>query len=489
MELRRARVWCTLSMNRTMDVEALKIDRSRRPRPQRRRMATWVLRGVVLLLVVAAAWLFHRPILAFVDEIRLPLIQVVQVTESHPAAVGAVAGAAANGHVVARRRAALSADTPGRIVEMNVTEGSVVEKGFVVARLYAEEYAAAFHRAEADLVAAKADVGRAQAALESAKSDIDQQQRNRQAAAAALEEAKAERKLAQLRYDRAIRLLEKEVTSQAEVDDAEAELETAKARVDSAKARLHAAESEVTDARHRAELAAADLKVTEARVAVATADRDQAAATLDKTLVRAPFAGIVVLKDAEVGEVVSPNSQAGSSARGAVCTMVDFDSLEVQAEVPETSLSQVRLGAGAHIYLDAYPEDRYPGQVDRIWPTADRQKATVEVRIRFLRRDKRLRPEMGVRVVFLADQRVEGEAEQPSEPQILIPENTVVEIGSRSGVFVLERDSVRFQEITVGERRAGRVQVRKGLRPGQRIVMDPPGSLEDGARVRVQKGP
>ncbi|MHC5072100.1 MAG: efflux RND transporter periplasmic adaptor subunit [Planctomycetota bacterium] len=473
-----------------MNVEALKIDRSKPPRPKRGRTGAWVFRSVVLLLVVGAVWLFHRPILAFVDEIRLPAVRVVQVIESHPATVSAVSGAAANGHIVAARRAALSADTPGRIIEMNVTEGSVVKKGFVVARLYAEEYAAALQRAEADLRAAKAEVGRAGAALASAKSDVDQEERNRQVAQAEVDEAKAVRKLAQVRHDRVIRLLEKGVSSQADVDDAEAALDTAKAKVASAEARLHAAASEVKDANHRAEVAAANIKFADARVSVSKATRDQAAATLDKTFVRAPFAGIVVLKDAEVGEVVSPNSQSGGSARGAVCTMVDFDSLEVQAEVPETSLSQVQLGALANVYLDAYPEQKYPGQVDRIWPTANRQKATVEVRIRFLERDKKLRPEMGVRVVFLAAKQPGDQIPQePSAPQILIPENTVVEIAGKAGVFVLERDIARFQEVAVGERRAGRVQVQKGLRPGQRIVVDPPSSLQDGARVRVQKGP
>ncbi len=113
----------------------------------------------------------------------------------------------------------------------------------------------------------------------------------------------------------------------------------------------------------------------------AAAARDLAQATLDKTDVRAPFDGIVVLKDAEVGEVVSPNVQGGGNARGAVCTMVDFDSLEVQANVPETTLGRRCVGAPADVFLDAYPDQRLRRHVDRIWPTADRQKATVEVRV------------------------------------------------------------------------------------------------------------
>jgi RND family efflux transporter MFP subunit len=213
----------------------------------------------------------------------------------------------------------------------------------------------------------------------------------------------------------------------------------------------------------------------------------QATAALDKMDVRAPFDGIVVLKDAEVGEVVSPFSQGGSNARGAVCTMVDFDSLEVQANVAETSLGSVAVGAPVDCYLDALPSKRYPGVVDRIWPTADRQKATIEVRIKLLERDELLRPEMAARVVF----REGGAADAPTAsgpPSILLPETAFVLIGGRDGAFVLERDVARFQPVQLGERKLGRVVVTSGLRPGQRIVANPPPSLQDGDRVLVQDG-
>ena len=195
----------------------------------------------------------------------------------------------------------------------------------------------------------------------------------------------------------------------------------------------------------------------------------------------------MVLKDAEVGEVVSPNSQGGSSARGSVVTMVDFASLEVQANVPETSLEAVRIGAPCSIYLDAYPDVPYAGRVDRIWPTADRQKGTVEVRVVFLEPDERLRPELGVRVVFL-----EGDAapvSQNAEPErgLLIAEEAVVPVGERSGVFVLERDVAKFRELALGERRGGKVLVTAGLTEGERIILKPPASLGDGDRVRVKE--
>ncbi len=471
-----------------MDVEALKIDRSAARRPARSgRRSPWPVRLIVLAAVAGAVWLFWSPISNLLDQVRLPEVRVMRVVESHPATAGAIRGTAANGHIVAARRAALSADTPGRIVEMNVTEGSVVKKGFVVARLYSEEYAASLRRAEADLEAAQAQVTRAEAEIAARSAEFTQTQKSREAAHELVAEARANHDLAVAQFRRAKDLLERGISSQAEFDAAQAAVDGASAQLRGAKARMRAAESTVDLIQSRVDVAKTDKKVAEASVRVRTAARDLAKATLEKTEVRAPFDGIVVLKDAEVGEVVSPNSQGGSNARGSVCTMVDLDSLEVQAEVPEASLSSVVIGAPTRIFLDAYLGDAYRGRVDRIWPTANRQKGTVEVRVAFDEPDERLRPEMGVRIVFQ-----EGEpadlAETPSEPAMLVPEEAVVELNGSSGVFLLQRDVVEFRPVELGERRAGRVAVRSGLDPGQQIVVNPPLSLQSGDRVRIQQG-
>jgi RND family efflux transporter MFP subunit len=466
-----------------MDVEALRIDRTRAKAPARRRQRS-LLPLVLLGAAVGVGFLFRQPLLRLVDRFRLSRVQVLQVSESHPAAVGAVRGTAANGYIVAARRAALSADTPGRIVELNVTEGSVVRKGEVVARLYSDEYRAALERAQAELKTAEADVQRAQASHQLAAAGVDAAQRLRQAAEAGLEETRAGAALAATRVERARELTRTGVQAQDALDEAVARNEQAAAAQQVAAARLQAAAVDVIDAERQVAVAAAEMTVAQARAEVAAASVALAQATLDKTAVRAPFDGIVVLKDAEIGEVVSPNSQGGSNARGSVCTMVDFDSLEVQAEVPETALAAVRVGAPAEVFLDAFPDRAYRGQVDRIWPTANRQKATVEVRVKLREPDDRLRPEMGVRVVFLA------EAAEPSElpeaaAKILVPEAAVVVVGGRSGVFLLERDVARFQKLEIGERKNTRVEVKSGLRAGQRIVLDPPPSLQDGDRVLV----
>ncbi|MEO6594029.1 MAG: efflux RND transporter periplasmic adaptor subunit, partial [Planctomycetota bacterium] len=427
----------------------------------------------------------------FADRLRLPEVRTYLVTEAAPAAAAAVRGTAANGYIVAARRAALSSDVPGRIVELSVREGSIVKKGDIVARLYAEEYRAALQRAQADVAAATAGVQRSEAAQQTSTAELAQAQAASTTATAQRNEGNTTLAWAESEHRRVEELLGSGIGSARDLERAGLDIDAAKARLTTLAASLAATESAVVTARQRTAVAAADLTVAKSQRDVAIAARDLSQATLDKTDVRAPFDGIVVLKDAEVGEVVSPNVQGGGNARGAVCTMVDFDSLEVQANVPETTLSSVQLGAPADVFLDAFPDDRYEGTVDRIWPTADRQKATVEVRVRLTKRDERLRPEMGVRVVFRQGP-VEGtatgeptSATGPVSRTIVVPEQALVQLGGQTGAFVIERDTVRFAAVSTGERKSGRVAIDAGLSASQLIVLDPPTSLQNGDRVRL----
>ena len=403
-----------------------------------------------------------------------------------PAPAAAVGGTAANGYVVAARRAALSSDVPGRIVELRVREGSVVKEGEIVARLFADEYRAALQRAEADVTAATAAVQRAEAARAASEAQLAEARAAEVTTRAQRDEGTANVRWLEGELARVQDLLRTGVGSDRDLLRARTDLDGGKARLAALGAAVDAAATATETAARRLEVADGDLAVARAQREVAAAARDLAQATLDKADVRAPFDGIVVLKDAEVGEVVSPNVQGGSNARGAVCTMVDFDSLEVQANVPETTLGSVALGAPADVFLDAYPDDRYEGVVDRIWPTADRQKATVEVRVRLLRKDDRLRPEMGVRIVFrTADAEAPAAGGAPTARAILVPEQALVQQDGATGAFVIERDRVRFTGVAPGERRGGRVAIARGLAPGKEIVLDPPVDLQDGARVRL----
>lgn len=472
-----------------MDLQSLKIERSSKP-ASRRRANPWPFRLVLLSVLGGAGWLFWPQAAAFADRLRLPVVRTEVVAESPVIASAAMRGTAANGYIIAARRAALSSDVPGRIVEMAVREGSVVKRGDVVARLYADEYRAALGRAEADLATAVANVTRAEANEKAAEADFQQVTATTETQKAQRDEAAAQLTWLEAELARTEDLLRTGIGSPRDVDRARSERDAGTARLQALAASLTTNTSTIESARQRHAVARADVVVANSQRDAATATRTQAQATLDKTDVRAPFDGIVVLKDAEVGEVVSPNVQGGSNARGAVCTLVDFDSLEVQANVPETTLSSVRVGAPADVFLDAFPDQRYAGTVDRIWPTADRQKATVEVRVRLAQRDERLRPEMGVRIVFRtaeADAPTTPTAgpEQPKGNLILVAETAVVPVNGSSGAFVLDRDVVRFVPVTTGERRSGRIVVLGGLSPGQTIVLDPPNSLQNGDRVRT----
>jgi RND family efflux transporter MFP subunit len=466
-----------------MSLQGLQIDRHRKPRRRRRWPArlAWIVVAALLLL------LLRQPLFRLYERFTLSEVRTVRVDAADPAAAGAIRGKAANGYVVAARRAALSADFAGRISEMLVREGSVVKRGDIVAKLDSEEQQAAARRAEADLAVAEDGVARAEADRTTLDAELDRMRRLQDSATAAL--ASARTRLEQTARDlaRAEELAAKGVSPQSEQDDALSAHRVAEADVRAADANLSAATAAIATGLARTATADVDIRIAKSRVAVAKAALEQAEAAREKTNVRAPFDGIVVLKDAEVGEVVSPFSQGGSNARGSVVTMVDFASLEVQANVPETSLDAVIAGAPAQIFVDAWPDRPYRGRVDRIWPTADRQKGTIEVRVVFLEPDDRLRPDLGARVVFLP----EGtEPETPREPgiaRILVPEDTIVVRDGGSAAFILEGDVVRLRPVRTGARRGGRVEIESGLAEGDRIVLGPPAGLADGDRVRIRE--
>lgn len=478
-----------------MDLSPLTIDRSQN-KQRRRGGFPW---GRLILLggLATVLFLFRAPVLRKLDSLRLLHVETAVVYRPDARAAAASTGTAANGYVIAKTRAALSADTPGRIVELNVEEGSVVKAGDVVARLYSAELEAAVSAAQAEVAAAEtrvagalAQVGVARAAQPELEAQVNLASSRLAAGQASIQSAQAVAALAVQERTRAEalaqqntgsrqsldRALSEESRSAAEVLRAEHELGTLHVAVSAAEASLLRAEATIT----AAEASVAEFR---AQVPVQAALLEQAQATLAKTVVRAPFDGVVVLKDAEVGEVVSPNAQ-GSSSRGSVATMVDFRTLEVQVELPETSIGAVVLGGPVQVFLDAYPTRSYAGRVERIWPTANRQKGTIEVRIALSEPDSDLRPEMGARVTF-----AEGnpQTDAPSGPAPLrIPASALVESGGAAQVFLLERGTVSLQTIEPGLRRGILLEVMSGLTEGQTVIINPPSSLTDGDSVQVR---
>ncbi len=466
------------------DLQALKIDRSSStPGRGGRRRGGWG-KWIAILLLVLAGWMFRQPLQRLVERFSLPEVRLTTAIQQSAGAATMVSGAAANGYVVASRRAALSADAPGRIVEMNVTEGSVVKKGEVVARLYSDEFRAAHKAVEAEIAAQAAVVERARAQVAASRAQLPRLEAELRRAQASAKEQSDQLELATTRVKRAEGLLAEGVGTQQQLDDARAQLIGVQGALAVARAGVDAAQSTIAQQALDLQTAEAALREAEARLPVLHANREASQAALDKTEVRAPFDGIVVLKDAEVGEVVTPNG-VGGNARGSVATMVDFATLEVQVELPETNLAAAVVGESATIFLDAYPDRPYAGRVERIWPTANRQKATVEVRVRFEQPDQLLRPEMGARIVFGAAPKPVSDDSKPAAPSVLIQRSAVVPIEGRPHVFVLERDVARVKAVRLGDEKSGRVVVLEGLAGGERLIDSPPASLADGDRVRV----
>lgn len=365
-----------------------------------------------------------------------PRAALVRVAPAEPL-VGMPAAAAteiltANGYVVARQRASVSTEVSGRLAKLYVEEGSHVRAGDVLGVLQNEEQRAAIESAKAALAAAGARAAEARASDREAALDLSRTQE----------------------------LLSRGLASQADFDAAEARAKVAAARVESAAA-------DVTDARAR--LGAAQI-------------------AYDRTFIRAPFAGAVLRKEAEVGEVVSPIPSSGGLTRGAIVTMANLATVEVEADVNEGYVARVHEGMRAEISLDAYPGERFPARVRQIVPTADRQRATVLVKVAFDTHEERALPEMGAKVTFLGDPepaRAPG-AEAEGGAVVAVPRGAVREVDGRAVVFVVERGKVSLRPVSPRPIAGDRVAVNGGIAPGELVVVEGPPGLVDRARVKVR---
>jgi RND family efflux transporter MFP subunit len=379
---------------------------------------------LVLFAAAIVGWRLTHP-----PELR------VQVARAE--SLGGVPGASAaeiltaNGYVVARQRASVSTEVSGRLSRLLVEEGSRVRKGQVLGILQNDDQRAALESARAALASAQA-----RAAEEAANA--------RQAA---------------LARGRMEQLHAKGLVSQSELDLAVAADEVGAARVKSS---------------------AAEVKNAGARVASAQVE-------YDRTFVRAPFAGAVLRKEADVGEIVSPVPSSGGLTRGAIVTMADLTSLEAEADVNEGYVSRVREGMRAEITLDAYPDERFPARVRQIVPTADRQKATVLVKVSFDHLDPRVLPEMGVKVTFLADPASSvGTAGSAMPAVVAIPRSAVRESDGRAVVYVVEQGRAMMRGISPRPLAGDRVAVSGGLAAGEMVIVEAPPTLADKSRVRVK---
>jgi RND family efflux transporter MFP subunit len=381
---------------------------------------------LVVLAVLAAggygAWYYATALQAATVKVAS-----VSAKPGGPSAASAVLNA--SGYVVARRRATVSSKVTGKVMDVLIEEGHPVKEGQIVAHLDDTQARAALNLAEAQLAASKKSFAEDEAKLKEAELDLQRRQA----------------------------LLKEQVVGKAEVDQAQSVVDSTKARIAYSQQQIGVAEKQV------------ELQRT----------------NLADTVVRAPFSGIVISKDAQPGEMISPVSAGGGFTRTGIGTIVDMSSLEIEVDVNETYINRVEPNQKVEATLDAYPDWRIPAHVITTIPSADRQKATVKVRIAFEQLDPRILPDMGVKVSFLRDAPPAGQA--APVPAVIVPKAAVRSVEGRQVVFVLNEDHVERRAIAVGLENGDRVEVTSGVRVGERVVVDGPATLKDGDKVKVEQ--
>ena len=349
-------------------------------------------------------------------------VSVTSVSQFYPSQAITVLNA--SGYVVAQRKASVAAKVTGKLIAITVEEGSRIKKGEVIARLESEDLKAQRAQAAANLSGARHNYRQAQAEWADARTN----------------------------FERAATLVKSGYISRSDYDTAETRF--AKAR--------------------------AALSASEAAVKSYEAALDAAVVNLEYTLIRAPFDGVVLTKNADIGDIVTPIG-AAANAKSAVVTMADMDSLEVEVDVSESNLSKVRIDQPGEIQLDAVPDQRFAGSVHTIVPTADRNKASVMVKVRFLKKDPRVLPEMSAKVAFLSralDAREEA-------PRLGISKNAITVRNGKPVTFILKGERAEEVPVKTGEAFGDMLEVLQGPKPGDRAIVNPPESMKSGDKVRV----
>ena len=382
----------------------------------------WAIIIILAAIIAAAAWFFLSS-RAGVAEVR-----TAAAREMKSGAAATVLNA--SGYVTARRQATVSSKFTGKVMEVLIEEGMTVEAGQVLARLDDSNITASFELAKAQLVSAQKGLKETETLLNEA----------------------------QINYERSRNLVEKKLASEAELD-------RSRAVADSLAAQLERKHADV-------EVAARQLDIYQRQV--------------EDTVIRAPFAGVIVAKNAQPGEMISPVSAGGGFTRTGIGTIVDMSSLEIEIDVNEAYINRVTPGQAVVATLDAYPDWKIPAHVIAIIPTADRQRATVEVRVGFDALDSRVLPDMGVKVAF---QESAPSDDQPAQRKsgVLVQKSAVRRNDGRDYVLVVNDGLLERRAVAVGENRGSDILLSSGVVPGEAVVIEGPADLTDGMRVREMR--
>ncbi|MBN1930121.1 MAG: efflux RND transporter periplasmic adaptor subunit [Desulfobacterales bacterium] len=398
------------------DLSLLKIKKSDKLGRLKRRKKT-VYWVTVIIFIFMAAVLYSTGIIRPAVS-----VEVVSVSRIYPYQSFTLLNA--SGYVVAQRKAAVASKITGRLIALMVTEGSPVRKGQVIARLENE-----------DAVAAQ-----------------KQRQANLELSLAKVEQAKAELRETTLNYNRYRQLIQEGAVSQVDFDRVESRYKITKAALEAAEAAVKVS---------RAALLSADVMVQYAYI-------------------HAPFDAVVLTKNADIGDIVTPLG-AAANAKAAVVTIADMTSLQVEADVSESNVERVKIGQPCEIQLDALPETPFPGVVDTIVPTADRTKATIMVKVRFLQMDPRILPEMSAKVSFLSREIRSDERAL----RTVVDRSGIVLQGSEYFVFLIRKNRALKTPVRIGAEFGNMVEIIDGLRVEEKIVSNPTKDLKPDSRIKV----
>jgi RND family efflux transporter MFP subunit len=401
-----------------LELEKLRIEKPA-ARPKRRRGKRLVWGGLIAVLAGAAAVLYRQGLLTPAVEARTAVVQNLYPSQTFTLLN-------ASGYVVADRKSAVASKVTGRLVFLGVEEGSRVQEGQVIARLENRDAAAARDRAAQNVTVARFN----------------------------LEQARAELTNATLDYERRKNLVERGTIARSAFDAAEARYRSTRASVAALTAALRAAEAALAEA----------------------------GVLLDYTNIRAPFDAVVLTKNADIGDIVTPLA-ATADAKAAVVSIADMNSLLAEVDVSESNIAQVQVGQPCEIRLDAFAGTRFPARVHMILPTADRSKASITVKVVFRERDPRVLPEMSAKVAFLAREPAADE----QAPFRAAPAAAVVRRNGVPNVFLIQGDRVREVPVQLGRHLGEMVELREGPAIGSRIATAPLDRLTDGARISIPK--
>ena len=452
------------------DLSQLTIDRGgAAARGRRLRPGRWIAAAAALAALGFAGFRLLHPV---------PSVAVVTVSRVYPSQTFTALNA--SGYVVAQRKAAVASKSSGRLVWLGVEEGSVVKEGQVIARLESDDLRATEQQARAGVAVARSNRETARAQRDVAAAAQVSAQAQRAGAAAGLDQAQAELDDATIALERQRKLFDGGMTAKVDFDSAETRWRKAQAGVAAARHTVEAAESALRSAADslaaaESALAAAGHSVESARAGLGGAEVNSGYAEI-----RAPFDGVVLTKNADVGDMVTPIG-ASTDARAAVVTMADPASLLVEADVSETSLPKVRVGQPCEVQLDSIPDARFPAVVHMIVPTADRAKGTVLAKVRLTALDPRILPEMSAKVAFLERPVAAGE----TTPRVAVSPKAVVQRDGRDTVFVVKDGRAAAVAVAPGAKLGDLVEIGSGLAGGERAILEPPARLRDGMKVKV----